>query len=246
LTHPSSGRQPGRPRAGGSRCSVATLTSEITWSTPWKTFSAVLESRYDIVLADYHLPGFSGLDAWEWVARALPGAEVPFVILSGAIGEATAVDAMHRGVSDYCSKQHGRVCPRDRAGHWTCLPPAVPRPRPTPNWPSRASGWPTWPSTCRPASTRSGPTLPAKSTTTSAARWRRSSSTCRGCCGATPMPSRCSTCTALEMLSTPWGPASASCEPAPGHPRPGPGGRGAVAGHAPLRTHRAAGAAAAA
>ncbi|WP_302173528.1 ATP-binding protein [uncultured Hydrogenophaga sp.] len=58
--------------------------------------------RFDIVLADYHLPGFTGLDAWE-VARELRP-DLPFVILSGAIGEAAAVEAMHKGVSDYLLK----------------------------------------------------------------------------------------------------------------------------------------------
>jgi two-component system, NarL family, sensor histidine kinase UhpB len=57
---------------------------------------------YDIVLADYHLPGFTGLDAWEVAREVRP--ELPFVILSGAIGETAAVEAMHRGVSDYLLK----------------------------------------------------------------------------------------------------------------------------------------------
>lgn len=57
---------------------------------------------YDLVLADYHLPGFSGLDAWDHVKGS--GMDIPFVILSGAIGETAAVDAMHRGVSDYLLK----------------------------------------------------------------------------------------------------------------------------------------------
>lgn len=59
---------------------------------------------HDIVLADYHLPGFTGLDAWELVRQG--GADIPFVILSGAIGEAAAVDAMHLGVSDYLLKDN--------------------------------------------------------------------------------------------------------------------------------------------
>lgn len=57
---------------------------------------------HDFVLADYHLPGFTGLDAWQLVRER--GLDIPFVILSGAIGEAAAVDAMHRGVSDYLLK----------------------------------------------------------------------------------------------------------------------------------------------
>ncbi|MDR7150894.1 signal transduction histidine kinase [Hydrogenophaga palleronii] len=58
--------------------------------------------NYDIVLADYHLPGFTGLDAWDRARET--GSDLPFVILSGAIGEAAAVEAMHRGVSDYLLK----------------------------------------------------------------------------------------------------------------------------------------------
>lgn len=62
----------------------------------------VASGGYDIVLADYHLPGFSGLDAWDRMREL--GHDLPFVILSGAIGEAAAVEAMHRGVSDYLLK----------------------------------------------------------------------------------------------------------------------------------------------
>ncbi len=66
-------------------------------------FDREIESgAYDIVLADYHLPGFTGIDAWEHLQAR--GSHLPFVILSGAIGEAAAVDAMHRGVNDYLLK----------------------------------------------------------------------------------------------------------------------------------------------
>lgn len=62
----------------------------------------LVEGVYDLVIADYHLPGFTGLDAWA-VARECRS-DTPFVILSGAIGEAAAVEAMHLGVSDYLLK----------------------------------------------------------------------------------------------------------------------------------------------
>lgn len=79
------------------------LPNEITLVDSLDDFRRELQQgRHDIVLADYHLPGFSGIDAWE-VARELQ-IEIPFVILSGAIGETAAVDAMHRGVSDYLLK----------------------------------------------------------------------------------------------------------------------------------------------
>ncbi len=57
---------------------------------------------FDIILADYHLAGFTALDAWRHVAQ-LPQ-HPPFVLLSGAIGETAAVDAMRLGIADYLSK----------------------------------------------------------------------------------------------------------------------------------------------
>jgi signal transduction histidine kinase len=60
--------------------------------------------QHDLVLADYHLPGFTGLDAWAHQKGT--GLDLPFVILSGAIGEEAAVAAMHQGISDYVLKDH--------------------------------------------------------------------------------------------------------------------------------------------
>jgi signal transduction histidine kinase len=57
---------------------------------------------FDIILADYRLAGFTALDAWQHVAQ-LPQ-HPPFVLLSGAIGETAAVDAMRLGIADYLSK----------------------------------------------------------------------------------------------------------------------------------------------
>lgn len=66
-------------------------------------FLQALSSRsYDVVLADYFLPGFTAMDAWA-AAQALPACP-PFVLLSGAIGEAAAVDAIRLGISDYLLK----------------------------------------------------------------------------------------------------------------------------------------------
>lgn len=79
------------------------LACELTLVDTMEDLARQLESNsFDILLADYHLPGFTGLDAWELAHSLRP--ELPFVVLSGAIGEAAAVDAMHRGVSDYLLK----------------------------------------------------------------------------------------------------------------------------------------------
>ncbi|BEP93647.1 hypothetical protein GmRootA79_20310 [Acidovorax sp. A79] len=57
---------------------------------------------FDIILADYRLPGFTALDAWTHVAQKPQ--HPPFVLLSGAIGEAAAVDAIRLGIADYLLK----------------------------------------------------------------------------------------------------------------------------------------------
>ena len=64
--------------------------------------TALRGGGFDLVLADYHLAGFSGLDAWDWMGAQ--SIDLPFVLVSGAIGEAVVADAMVRGVSDYVDK----------------------------------------------------------------------------------------------------------------------------------------------
>lgn len=57
---------------------------------------------FDVVVADYYLPGFTAMQAWEVLQQLKQ--PPPFVLLSGAIGEAAAVEAMRQGVSDYLLK----------------------------------------------------------------------------------------------------------------------------------------------
>lgn len=61
-----------------------------------------LTAAFDVILADYRLPGFTALDAWKEVSRQEK--HPPFILLSGAIGEAAAVDAMRLGIADYVLK----------------------------------------------------------------------------------------------------------------------------------------------
>lgn len=56
----------------------------------------------EVVLADYRLPGFTAIEAWS--ALSPLGKSTPFILLSGAIGEAAAVSAIHLGISDYLHK----------------------------------------------------------------------------------------------------------------------------------------------
>ena len=79
------------------------MNHEITLVDTMPDFQRELaQGTFDVVLADYHLPGFTGMDAWEHLKST--GSDLPFVVLSGAIGETAAVDAMHRGVNDYLLK----------------------------------------------------------------------------------------------------------------------------------------------
>jgi signal transduction histidine kinase len=70
-------------------------------------FSAALAERWDIVISDYHLPGYSGLEALRDLRAHEAwhgGGPVPFILVSGQIGEDTAVEAMRNGASDYLLK----------------------------------------------------------------------------------------------------------------------------------------------
>src|ERR1043166_5728524 len=64
--------------------------------------SALDRGAWDIVIADYRLPLFSGLQALAIVKkRAL---DIPFILVSGAVGEEVAVAAMKAGAHDYVMK----------------------------------------------------------------------------------------------------------------------------------------------
>ena len=87
------------------------LACELTAVDSLQAVDEALQARdFDLILADYHLPGFTALDVWELV-RARP-APPPFVLLSGAIGEAAAVDIMRLGISDYLLKDQITSLPR--------------------------------------------------------------------------------------------------------------------------------------
>jgi signal transduction histidine kinase len=71
------------------------------------------EEPYDLILAACRLPGFSGLHALE-LARTLKP-EVPFVFVSGTIGEETAVESLRNGATDYILKDRlNRLAPAVR------------------------------------------------------------------------------------------------------------------------------------
>ena len=67
-------------------------------------FRRALESgRWDAVICDYVLPGFSGLDALDLFRGS--GLDIPFIIVSGVVGEEIVVESMRRGAHDYILKE---------------------------------------------------------------------------------------------------------------------------------------------
>ncbi len=62
------------------------------------------EPPWDVVISDYNLPGFSGLVALDLIKAS--GKTIPFILVSGEIGEDTAVEAMRNGASDYLLKNN--------------------------------------------------------------------------------------------------------------------------------------------
>ncbi len=67
-------------------------------------FEAALEQTWDLVLSDYHLPGFTGLQALALLRER--NDTLPFILVSGQIGEDTAVEAMRNGAADYLLKNN--------------------------------------------------------------------------------------------------------------------------------------------
>ncbi len=64
---------------------------------------------YDLILSDFQLPGFNGLDALELVRELTP--EIPFVFFSGTLGEESAIDAVRSGAADYVIKDRMQRLP---------------------------------------------------------------------------------------------------------------------------------------
>jgi len=75
--------------------------------------NALAGGRWDIVLSDFNVPGFTGAQALVVLKRE--GPVLPFVLLSGEIGEDTAVASMREGASDYLLKNNmARLAPAVR------------------------------------------------------------------------------------------------------------------------------------
>ena len=69
-------------------------------SEPFKR--AIASNPYDLVLGDFHLPDWTGLDAVRWLRAS--GSKVPFILITGTLGDELAVECIREGASDYLLK----------------------------------------------------------------------------------------------------------------------------------------------
>ncbi|HEX4124045.1 MAG TPA: response regulator [Tepidisphaeraceae bacterium] len=71
---------------------------------------ALRTGTWDLIIADHALPTFSGLEALLMARRS--AGDVPFFLVSGVVGEETAVEALKAGANDYLFKGNlRRLCP---------------------------------------------------------------------------------------------------------------------------------------
>lgn len=66
--------------------------------------SHMQNNNYSLILSDYNLPGFDGMEALETALKMRP--DWPFIFISGTIGEERAVEALRLGATDYVLKEN--------------------------------------------------------------------------------------------------------------------------------------------
>jgi diguanylate cyclase (GGDEF)-like protein len=87
-----------RLRKDGVECTYKRIETESAF------VEALRENGYDIILSDFSLPQFDGMSALALARRESP--DVPFVFVSGTIGEERAIEALRCGAVDYVLKSN--------------------------------------------------------------------------------------------------------------------------------------------
>src|SRR5690242_12943150 len=78
------------------------IEAEMVLVSNRKDFEASLETPFDLILADYLLPAYDGLQALQVSVKKQP--ETPFLLISGTIGEQAAIESLRSGATDYILK----------------------------------------------------------------------------------------------------------------------------------------------
>lgn len=83
---------------------LADFSWEVTRVQTADDFSEALRlGGHDLILADYRLPGYDGLAALRLASEQCP--DIPFIFVSGTLGEDAAISALTEGAIDYVTKQ---------------------------------------------------------------------------------------------------------------------------------------------
>ena len=91
-------------KRAGLNCTWTRVETEGAFRT------ALHEVRPNLILSDFSLPGYDGSDALDLVLREAP--DIPFIFVSGTIGEERAIEALKRGAVDYVLKTNlARLAP---------------------------------------------------------------------------------------------------------------------------------------
>lgn len=81
---------------GGISCEIERVQTRSDFA------AALHRGGFDLILADYMLPSFDGLAALEMSRKVRP--EVPFIVVSGTLGEEAAIETLKKGATDYVLK----------------------------------------------------------------------------------------------------------------------------------------------
>src|SRR5579872_3907798 len=91
-------------KRAGLNCTWTRVETEGAFRT------ALREVRPNLILSDFSLPAYDGSDALDLVRREAP--DIPFIFVSGTIGEERAIEALKRGAVDYVLKTNlARLAP---------------------------------------------------------------------------------------------------------------------------------------
>ncbi|MBI5799551.1 MAG: response regulator [Verrucomicrobia bacterium] len=84
-------------RVDGLACQFRPVETRVNFE------AALAQGGFDVILSDYSLPGFDGMTALALAQQRRP--QVPFIFISGVMGEERAIESLKNGATDYVLKQ---------------------------------------------------------------------------------------------------------------------------------------------